>query len=61
MSNHDFLGKSCIQQEEDSLFTRKLDLNLKKKLVKCYIWSMALYGSRNLDASGNRSEITGKF
>ena len=27
------------------LFTSKLDLNLKKKLVKCYIWSMALYGA----------------
>ena len=23
------------------LFTSKLDLNLRKKLVKCYIWSMA--------------------
>jgi hypothetical protein len=26
-----------------SLFTSKLDLNLRKKLVKCYIWSIALY------------------
>jgi hypothetical protein len=25
--------------------TSKLDLNLRKKLVKCYIWSMALYGA----------------
>jgi hypothetical protein len=25
------------------IFTRKLDLNLGKKLVKCYIWSKALY------------------
>jgi len=23
-------------------FTSKLDLNLRKKLIKCYIWSMAL-------------------
>jgi hypothetical protein len=29
----------------NSLFTSKLDLNLRKKLVKCYIWSMALYGA----------------
>jgi hypothetical protein len=28
-----------------SLFTSKLDLNLRKKLVKCYIWSVALYGA----------------
>jgi hypothetical protein len=26
-------------------FTSKLDLNLRKKLVKCYIWSIALYGA----------------
>jgi len=27
------------------LFTSTLDLNLRKKLVKCYIWSMAFYGA----------------
>jgi hypothetical protein len=26
-------------------FTSTLDLNLRKKLVKCYIWSIALYGA----------------
>ena len=26
------------------LFTSKLDLNLRKKLVKCYIWSRVFYG-----------------
>ena len=26
------------------LFTSTLDLNLRKKLVKCFIWSMAFYG-----------------
>jgi hypothetical protein len=26
-------------------FTSKLDLNIRKKLVKCHIWSMALYGA----------------
>jgi hypothetical protein len=26
------------------LFTNKLDRNLRKKLVKWYIWSIALYG-----------------
>ena len=26
------------------LFSSKLDLNLRKKLVKCYIWSIGLYG-----------------
>jgi hypothetical protein len=28
-----------------TLFTSKLDLNLRKKLVKCYIWSMAFFGT----------------
>jgi hypothetical protein len=28
-----------------NLFTSKLDLNLRKKLVKCYIWNIALYGA----------------
>jgi len=28
-------------------FTRQVDLNLRKKLVKCYIWSIALYGAEN--------------
>jgi hypothetical protein len=28
-----------------TLITRKLDLNLKKKLVNCYIWNIALYGA----------------
>jgi hypothetical protein len=26
-------------------FTSKMDLELRKKLVKCYIWSIALYGA----------------
>jgi len=28
-----------------ALFTIILDLKLRKKLVKCYIWSTALYGA----------------
>jgi hypothetical protein len=40
------------------LFTSTLDLELKKKLVKCYIWSIALYGA---ETSGSRSETPGKF
>ena len=31
--------------KNNNLFTSKLDLNLRKKLVKCYVWSMALYGA----------------
>jgi hypothetical protein len=28
-----------------ALFTTKMDLELRKKLVKCYVWSVALYGA----------------
>ena len=31
--------------KKKNLFTSKLDLNLRKKLVKCYVWSMVLYGA----------------
>jgi hypothetical protein len=31
-------------QPEDTIFTSKLEVNLRKKLVK-YIWSTALYGA----------------
>ena len=31
----------------NTLFTSKLDLNLRKKLIKCYTWSMAFYGAEN--------------
>jgi hypothetical protein len=31
--------------KKKTLFTSKLDLNLRKELVQCYIWSIALYGA----------------
>jgi hypothetical protein len=31
--------------KKKALFTSKMDLELRKKLVKCYIWSIALYGA----------------
>jgi hypothetical protein len=31
--------------KKETIFTNKLDLNLRKKLVKCYIWSIASYGA----------------
>jgi hypothetical protein len=29
------------------LFISAFDLELRKKLVKCYVWSIALYGAEN--------------
>ena len=34
--------------KKNNLFTSSFDLNLRKKQVKCYIWSMALYGAWTL-------------
>jgi hypothetical protein len=38
------MAKAAFNKKKP-LFTSKLDLNLRKKLVKCYIWSTALYGA----------------
>jgi hypothetical protein len=38
------MAKAAFNKKRD-LFTRTLDLELRKKLVKCYIWSIALYGA----------------
>jgi hypothetical protein len=40
-------------------FTSKMDFELRKKLVKCCIWTIALYSAKNLDASSSRSEKPG--
>ena len=54
------IAKTAFNRKK-TLFTSKLDLNLRKKLVKCYIWSVALYGAESWDTSESRSEILGKF
>jgi hypothetical protein len=38
------MAKTALNKTRN-LFTSTLDLELKKKLVKCYIWSIALYGA----------------
>ena len=41
------MAKAAFSKKK-TLFTSKLDLTLRKKLIKCYIWSMALYGAETL-------------
>jgi hypothetical protein len=38
------VAKAAFNKKK-TLFTSKLDLHLRNKLVKCYIWSTALYGA----------------
>jgi hypothetical protein len=38
------MAKAAFNKKK-TLFTSTLDLELRKKLVKCYVWSTALYGA----------------
>jgi len=38
-------AKAKAAFNKKNLFTSKLDLNLRKRLVRCYVWSIALYGA----------------
>ena len=38
------MAKTAFNKKK-ALFTSKLNLNLRKKLVQCYIWNIALYGA----------------
>ena len=41
-----FVGQKKLNfVDQCNLFTSKLDLNLRKKLVECYIWNIALCGA----------------
>ena len=40
------MAKAAFNKKR-TLFTSTLDLELRKKLVKCYIWSIPLYGAEN--------------
>jgi hypothetical protein len=41
-----FLFGMKLYSTRRGLFTSIMDLELRKKLVKCYIWSIALYGAK---------------
>jgi hypothetical protein len=40
------MAKAAFNKKR-ALFSSTLDLELRKKLVKCYIWSIALCGAEN--------------
>jgi hypothetical protein len=44
-----------------ALFTSKMDLELRKKLVKCYIWSRALYGAETWTIQAVDQKHLGSF
>jgi len=40
------MAKTAVDNNK-TLFTSKLDINLGKELVNCHIWSIAVYGAAN--------------
>jgi hypothetical protein len=39
------MAKAAFNKKKKTLFTNTFDLEVRKKLVKCYVWSIALYGA----------------
>ena len=45
------IAKAAFNKKKN-LFASKLDLNLRKRLVRCYVWSIALYGAETWTLRG---------
>jgi len=54
------MAKAAFKKKR-KLFTSKLELNVRKKLMKCCIWSTALYDAETWDILESRWEIPLKF
>jgi hypothetical protein len=54
------VAKAAFDKQK-TLFTSKVDLNSRKKLVKYYIWTIALCGAGTWVTLESRSETPGKF
>jgi hypothetical protein len=39
------MAKAAFNKKK-AVFTRKFELNARNNLVKCYIWSIGLYGAK---------------
>jgi hypothetical protein len=53
--------KKAAFNKKRVLFTSRLDLKLRKKLVKCYIWSIALYGAETWTIGSADQKHLGSF
>jgi hypothetical protein len=54
------MAKAAFNKKKN-LFTSKLDLNLRKRLVRCYVWSIALYGAETWTLRSTDHKTPGKF
>jgi len=41
------IAKATVNKKKKTVFASKLDLNLRKKLIKCCIWNIGLFGAEN--------------
>jgi len=55
------MARAAFNNKKKTLFTSKLDLNLRKKLVKFYIWGMALYGAKTWTLRAADQKYLGGF
>jgi hypothetical protein len=44
IKSRDAMTKATSNRKK-TLFSSRFDLNLKKKIGKCYVWSIAFYGA----------------
>ena len=54
------MAKAAFNKKR-ALFTSTLELDLRKNLVKCYIWSMALYGAETWTLRAVDQKTPGKI
>jgi len=41
-------ARCAFQKRKDLLTSRNIDLKIRKTLLKTYVWSVALYGSKKI-------------
>jgi len=51
----------AASNKKNTLFTSKLDLNFGMKLVKCYIWNIALCGTETWTLQKVDEKYLGRF
>jgi len=54
MTIHGFARAKAAFNKDKAHFTKKSVLNLRRKPVKCYIWSIDLFGDETLALRKNR-------
>jgi hypothetical protein len=58
---HPELSRKQTAFKKKAFFTSKLDLNLRKLLAKCYIWSIAFYGAETWKLRKVDQKYLGRF